>query len=66
MNNERDGHEVWFQRYYEDEFELWAFTEGYLEASQECNLLMEKDHVYAVKLMRVTSVQALSLTKEND
>ncbi len=66
MSTERDGFEVWFQRYYEDEFCFKIFTTDYSRATQECNSLMEQDHIYTVKLMRVTSVQAMSMSKEND
>ena len=66
MYKECKGFEVWYQRFYEDEFDLWCFTTNYLEANAECDILMGKDHVNAVKLMSVTTVQRKALSKSDD
>lgn len=69
MIEDRDGYEVRFKKYGTDEYSysLWIYTESYTEATTECEILIKKDFVESVKLMRVKSVQVFRIdTNEHD
>jgi len=63
---DRDGYEVRFLKVGNTVDSVWLYTTDFSEATQECDILIKKDFVESVKLMKIKEVQVFKIDKNNE